>query len=272
MEHTSSQYHQYHLRPIHPHTCGAYVAIDSYVFCPGRFIPTPVGHTPAAITFSRFAGRFIPTPVGHTTCICLISPVSCGSSPHLWGIRCFFFSCCIVVAVHPHTCGAYGHLCRMPCGHFRFIPTPVGHTTCEFFGISRETVHPHTCGAYPIVNCLPIGTAAVHPHTCGAYCAKASTSAFASGSSPHLWGILKHTLWIVLWTTVHPHTCGAYNAMRFQAFKPFGSSPHLWGILNRAILRIDIYAVHPHTCGAYVSKTSKMPAGHRFIPTPVGHT
>ena len=173
---------------------------------PNRFIPTPVGNTGEGIVNSRFmtvhphtrgehgktspgrvradgssphpwgtrrhnprgwpCGRFIPTPVGNTTVpaprvqACAVHPHTrgehvgsrpttgryTGSSPHPWGT---------------HRLGAVDALVQ------RFIPTPVGNTTCRLQGRASGSVHPHTRGEHYKTGVLKTGLGGSSPHPWG---------------------------------------------------------------------------------------------------------
>ena len=152
-----------------------------------------------------------------------------GSSPRLWG-------------THDH--GFVGIFIQ------RFIPTPVGNTSCLTSGHSISAVHPHACGE----------------HSC---CI--SSRCAINGSSPRLWGTLysigckkldprfiptpvgntRIRLRIFPAPPVHPHACGEHR--RLPVFWRFfhGSSPRLWGTHHRPSGLLNLV---------------------RFIPTPVGNT
>ena len=173
-----------------------------------RFIPTPVGNTePGRLLHA--GNRFIPTPVGNTL------QRTAGQS---------------VRPVHPHACGEHkffavgfdspigssprlwGTLLDIPdlIYYHRFIPTPVGNTSCSPPEHRARTVHPHACGEH-------LGTM------------KPCSSAI--GSSPRLWGTLGtlplpyltprfiptpvgNTVRVgtaVTGTSVHPHACGEHH-------------------------------------------------------------
>ena len=173
--------------------------------------------------------------------------------------------------VHPHIRGGTPPVVTVRVYLPRFIPTHVGNTCANMYGIRAEGVHPHTRGEHDIVKIR---------------------AAIGSGSSPHTWGTLlsverqeEHRRFIpthvgntdslprlrpgrgrfipthvenTRWPraredvpTVHPHTRGEH-VDAFRTWRPnFGSSPHTWGTLP------------------------ELP-GHgdwdRFIPTHVGNT
>ncbi len=177
--------------------------------CPSvhhRFIPTPVGNTPAdggcpaprAVhphARGEHSSRGKPTPYGS------------GSSPRPWG-----------TLSHP----------RHAAGDPRFIPTPVGNTPWPPAALPRPAVHPHARGehvyAQPINRYFagssprpwgtqrqpfghlelvrfiptPVGNTldadhrqvqgTVHPHARGEHCRSVTGPSISSGSSPRPWG------------------------------------------------------------------------------------
>ena len=254
-----------------------------------RFIPTPVGNTPAARGSLRSAAvhphargehcsasgpsswsagssprpwgtlrvrqrrphpeRFIPTPVGNTDCT-----VNAG----------------VAAAVHPHARGEHTQARPAPSavdgssprpwgtrslladdlGIPRFIPTPVGNTTQTASLVYRHTVHPHARGEHE---------------------AKGYTVRCMDGSSPRPWGTPTRTnqgsdRWRFIPTpvgntfsvhaaisvaTVHPHARGEHRDVERPAAGRHGSSPRPWGTLQRCLAEFREL---------------------RFIPTPVGNT
>ena len=187
--------------------------------------------------------------MGHTRLLSPISPTTT-VHPHIRGAyKCFCFRP-RRPPVHPHIRGAYYenepderesdgssphtwgiHTARRPCcGHFRFIPTYVGHTLICSKSRKTPPVHPHIRGAYGFI--LIILFAII-------------------GSSPHTWGIpapppgiyatprfiptyVGHTVVVngsSMISTVHPHIRGAYLVQRISIANNVGSSPHTWGIL-----------------------------------------
>ena len=173
----------------------------------------------------------------------------------------------------------------------RFIPTYVGHTSCEDIVEAVKPVHPHIRGAYrfnPVLSLnrrgssphtwgirigqnardlsnrfiptyvghtsmipRPFPTLAVHPHIRGAYVRRAGSGAVQRGSSPHTWGIPPQHICYCDTCAVHPHIRGAYIQGFLGDAQNGGSSPHTWGILACAALAVQ---------------------NGRFIPTYVGHT
>ncbi len=152
------------------------------------------------------------------------------------------------IPVHPHVCGAVatGTSCgsqssgssprvwgglRHPHnkrGFDRFIPTCVGRFSKSQEGISLYKVHPHVCGAVIKVTIA---------------------EAKETGSSPRVWGGLRHPhnkrgfdrfiptcvgrfadqageAWA---RKVHPHVCGAVVLIMQSAIAEGGSSPRVWG-------------------------------------------
>ena len=150
---------------VYPHTCGEHAppitaSVVTFGLSPHlwgtllrlggtlrfvRFIPTPVGNTagrpgprPSCSVYPHTCGEHITTARLTGTC--------CGLSPHLWGTH-----------RSPERAG----------GQQRFIPTPVGNTTCAALGRRWRAVYPHTCGEH-------------RP--------KAGRIVQGRGLSPHLWG------------------------------------------------------------------------------------
>ena len=91
----------------------------------------------------------------------------------------------------------------------RSIPTYVGFTVLASWYCCRYSVHPHIRGVYP--------------H-------EASEMDFASGPSPHTWGLRllpAHDLHVFL---VHPHIRGVYPMTTRAVGCRGGPSPHTWGL------------------------------------------
>ena len=150
---------------VHPHTRGAYTgssrnvnskigsspptwgihrghtrAVDNV-----RFIPTYVGHTPAAPSTSRgcpvhphIRGAYVMRHVHPGT--------KAGSSPHTWGIPCKIISSLYKIW---------------------FIPTYVGHTDARASCCGAGAVHPHIRGAYVTRLGLLNPLCGSSPHTWG---------------------------------------------------------------------------------------------------------
>ena len=156
---------------VHPHACGEYGPHCSAEIMQGGSSPRVWG-IQALCTPAGCRTRFIPTRVGNTH-----------NSGKTWA------GC----AVHPHACGEYltrrgisgtkdgssprvwGILARPSCGNLpaRFIPTRVGNTLPSLSSRALWPVHPHACGEYQL----------------GPLFASSQT-----GSSPRVWGILRHFL------------------------------------------------------------------------------
>ena len=171
-----------------------------------QFIPTPVGNT-GTIECAVLESSVHPHACGeHPTTFCNHAPIN-GSSPRLWGTHCHQQPECQDLrfiptpvgntrmerrrrtnrTVHPHACGEhtpphYSDLVSIGSSPRlwgtlllnngdgqveRFIPTPVGNTTCRPSVLLYRAVHPHACGEHRTVFC---------------------TSYRISGSSPRLWG------------------------------------------------------------------------------------
>ncbi len=151
--------------PVHPHACGEHSqGIQKLNLYPGSS-PRLWG-TRLAASATRLCQRFIPTPVGNTFLCPLflpenpVHPHACGehrtrrmiallvagSSPRLWGTRINLYN---------------------PSEIPRFIPTPVGNTTCTPGPNLAVPVHPHACGEHNRLICASVPTI---------------------GSSPRLWG------------------------------------------------------------------------------------
>ncbi len=131
-----------------------------------------------------------------------------------------------------------------------FIPTPVGNTGDHGTPEVRVAVHPHACGEHKAG-----GEGNFNHH----------------GSSPRLWGTLRHLhpdqrqrrfIPTPVGNTlpparascslpVHPHACGEHGSNGNNSGVACGSSPRLWGT-RRGDSLIELQG--------------------RFIPTPVGNT
>ena len=277
------------LFPVHPHTSGeysgpiksAYVIFGSSPHKWGipnlvsshlgfiRFIPTQVGNT---ADDWNFCGVFSVHP--HTSGEYFMArpcfSAASGSSPHKWGILFREVSKRMLL---------------------RFIPTQVGNTSAVTGRHTRFSVHPHTSGEYsrssgllsiiggssphkwgirlvapkPLRNLRFIPTQVgnthqspapnryppVHPHTSGEYLTASTISSFASGSSPHKWGIRRRVR--------VPLTC-------------FRFIPTQVGNTRSPLPSVATSLVHPHTSGEYSSRISLLLNLPWFIPTQVGNT
>ena len=254
--------------PVHPHACGEHGHINYWLRLECGSSPrlwgTRRGKGPVV-----FGERFIPTPVGNTSYTSLLSISAGGSSPRLWGT---------------HSCNLIGF------DPFRFIPTPVGNTFPLPRPRSCRPVHPHACGEHPPHHSrpkycrgssprlwgtprhaadrpvsarfipTPVGNTfselylskrgPVHPHACGEHARVRILHAGPVGSSPRLWGTLRH------------HS--RHN-------KPSGSSPRLWGTLASIRRKPRPLRFIPTPVGNTVTICRGAEAS-RFIPTPVGNT
>ena len=174
-------------RPVHPHARGEHGTAtpptvsavgssprpwgthgsDSELPSSGRFIPTPVGNTPAARGSRRSAAVHPHARGEHATVSG--SPVgNAGSSPRPWGtpkgktvheLLTRFIPTPVgntaqhgglvgAVTVHPHARGEHGDAVEAPVQVVRFIPTPVGNTLVELSGSQPQPVHPHARGEH----------------------------------------------------------------------------------------------------------------------------
>ncbi len=93
------------------------------------------------------------------------------------------------------------------------------------------------------------------------------------GSSPRVWGTLRHSLPddmgrrfiptcvgnmppVALQrnaTAVHPHVCGEHQVGSEPSSGQYGSSPRVWGTCSSTRASITSIAVHPHVCGEHLS-------------------
>ncbi len=171
-----------------------------------RFIPTPVGNT------QREPGRTVRCPVhpharGEHERRCCAGRLLRGSSPRPWGTR--------------------TRLCRAEFER-RFIPTPVGNTTCR---VRRGM------------------TKSVHPHARGEHFVDAGLDVRPDGSSPRPWGTppkdppngrsqrfiptpVGNTSFISAMkdlAPVHPHARGEHTGLITREWSRYGSSPRPWG-------------------------------------------
>ena len=255
-----------------------------------RFIPTPVGNTPRGRTGTRRASVHTHARGEHSVRSSL-SASAAGSSPRPWGTP--------VVAVH----GA---------PHPRFIPTPVGNTTCNSSSDGISPVHPHARGEHDDLGAqiaardgssprpwgTPPGTVdagdprTVHPPARGEHAARMAVLSMMSGSSPRPWGTLVRRPRSRPCTAVHPHARGEHWRCRSSTCAAFGSSPRPWGTRRRGCRRrgptrfiptpvgntpqqsrpAGLAPVHPHARGEHRAPHFRALVGERFIPTPVGNT
>ena len=110
--------------------------------------------------------RFIPTPVGNTRLSCVLM-VLFSVHPHARGEHALMHvKACLAVGSSPRPWGTHARLAIDKAGH-RFIPTPVGNTSCARPESCSTTVHPHARGEHIQ---QPVGKAGQH------------------GSSPRPWG------------------------------------------------------------------------------------
>ena len=174
----------------------------------------------------------------------------------------------------------------------RFIPTYVGHTSCEDIVEAVKPVHPHIRGAYrfnPVLSLnrrgssphtwgirigqnardlsnrfiptyvghtsmipRPFPTLAVHPHIRGAYVRRAGSGAVQRGSSPHTWGIPPQHICYCDTCAVHPHIRGAYGVGYPVRRGNVAVHPHIRGAYGSQGRLLCRDAVHPHIRGAYI--------------------
>ena len=213
-----------------------------------RFIPTPVGNIIDAVReYARFSVH--PHACGEHQHDRHPISLQVGSSPRLWGTL-------------YHTSVAMLHL--------RFIPTPVGNIAVVLNCESGKTVHPHACGEHdffnqigqrchgssprlwgtwffpstahsgerfiptPVGNILPFSvkdsSSPVHPHACGEHPVISLNNRSSCGSSPRLWGTLRH-----------PSVLG--HRPRFI--------PTPVGNISPSARYFSVIAVHPHACGEH---------------------
>ena len=195
---------------------------------PARFIPTPVGNT-VFTAFSLFFDTVHPHARGEHALMHVKACLAVGSSPRPWG--------------------THARLAIDKAGH-RFIPTPVGNTSCA---------RPESCST------------TVHPHARGEHIQSGNVASMGAGSSPRPWGTLQghrpHACKVRFIPTpvgntsavginaygpaVHPHARGEHTRDAANRAMPCGSSPRPWGTREP---------------GANVVPSA------RFIPTPVGNT
>ena len=294
---------------VHPHACGEHLLATTVSSQTSGSSPRLWGTLPH-LPQSAGESRFIPTPVGNTpapaptTTTSPVHPHACGehasppqghcpgrgSSPRLWGTQrgddcgdcssrfiptpvgntCPRTTIDMLMPVHPHACGEHGVPAAVACAGQgssprlwgtrvpelrtrrgrRFIPTPVGNTPSYSNGSRSRPVHPHACGEH-------LGAA--------------GTTNPDNGSSPRLWGTrdppgprrpFPRFIPTPVGNTdavlrpgpvvqVHPHACGEHEISRCTDGWGDGSSPRLWG-----------------TPGADLGGLRMS----RFIPTPVGNT
>ncbi len=237
-----------------------------------------------------FDVRFIPTPVGSTnratrsTGLCTVHPHARGEHHFVTGMRDRH------LGSSPRPWGALLQL-EWHGAIARFIPTPVGSTSCA--AVSRLVV-------------------SVHPHARGEHLRARWRCCRAAGSSPRPWGARLHALaervarrfiptpvgstWVSgrsrNWYSVHPHARGEHSSPLRACSCAIGSSPRPWGARYPPACMCRYRAVHPHARGEHEGARRSQPpapgssprpwgaptpfardrAALRFIPTPVGST
>ena len=150
---------------VYPHTCGEqvfklYCQRSSFGLSPHLW-----GTANLFLDLKSFE-RFIPTPVGNRRRErnkerrSTVYPHTCGEQ--------VFLECCIfqINGLSPHLWGT-GPVSTPYKLIARFIPTPVGNSSCGEEILENMPVYPHTCGEQNAMPCnRPVST----------------------GLSPHLWG------------------------------------------------------------------------------------
>ena len=214
------------LSPVHPHGCGERPTNAPSQNKTHGSSPRLWG-TPSSRRTIFVIQRFIPTAVGNALA---------------------YSASCPVWTVHPHGCGERSRAWHIgtrytgssprlwgtrlfhtsACSTSRFIPTAVGNATRSLLRPAAAAVHPHGCGERPSGGGQPVAQA---------------------GSSPRLWGTLKHirtptsenrfiptavgnaenTKHSPQDHPVHPHGCGERNNGENGTKQTAGSSPRLWG-------------------------------------------
>ncbi len=254
-----------------------------------RFIPAPVGNTPAKATCST-RPPVHPRACGEHDLARVTAQRTSGSSPRLRGTR-----------------RAAGH---RAAGQ-RFIPAPAGNTGPDGRKPPGTTVHPRACGEHlaeslgemrtggssprlrgtreaprelgvlqrfipapagnTSLSCQARSASAVHPRACGEHRHRVDAPPISCGSSPRLRGT------------------------RFQIGAHLGLArfiPAPAGNTRRSCRQTAAAPVHPRACGehvphrravsAHVGSSPRLrgtrpvrgtpPAGRRFIPAPAGNT
>ncbi len=143
----------------------------------------------------------------------IVTGLSCGSSPRMWGT---------------HGINLGKHLIA------RFIPTHVGNARpkrcCEY----REPVHPHACGERTASPNVPHHTTGSSPRMWGTQDHHQYVRAQDRFIPTHVGNaVINHAA--TPNTSVHPHACGERFYRLANAFKCGGSSPRMWGTHVRRI-------------------------------------
>ncbi len=175
------------------------------------------------------------------------------------------------------------------CTDIRIIPTRVGTSCKNLVNLTERQDHPHACGdkflepyqGHPVKGSSPrvwgqgnkifyafitdgiiptrVGTRTSprkialcsrdHPHACGDKVCPTALKLHSRGSSPRVWGQVRHDLRIycrnrIIPTRVgtravdlscyrysqdHPHACGDKRHILTRRLTPQGSSPRVWG-------------------------------------------
>ncbi len=313
--------------PVHPHACGERICTAASLGPSFGSSPRVWGKDRAAGA-PRPDERFIPTRVGKgvpSPCPHAASSVH----PHACGERLRGFAVRPVHrGSSPRVWGKGGEL-ELALRHGRFIPTRVGKGHNPPLEPTQGSVHPHACGerkGYGRLGFLRAGSSPrvwgkaggqagsdagirfiptrvgkgpryersqpswpVHPHACGERSDVNLTVIAQSGSSPRVWGKVRHRakprrhrrfiptrvgkgctpLDPEPLTPVHPHACGERRASAMKWASSCGSSPRVWGKERRRSCRTSlprfiptrvgkgrgsrapssVCPVHPHACG-----------------------
>ncbi len=180
-----------------------------------RFIPTPVGNTPAAPTPAPCAAVH-PHARGEHAHASTRACGAIGSSPRPWGT--------------PQADRDHG-------GLGRFIPTPVGNTAQPKRRCGRRTVHPHARGEH--LSAMPSSSA-----TCGSsprpwgtphhFCKLDGSFRFIPTPVGNTSGPARR----VCPAAVHPHARGEHTKVSMSAMTAAGSSPRPWGTPGGLMSRV----------------------------------
>ena len=153
----------------------------------------------------------------------------------------------------------------------RFIPTCVGNSINDIYGLRRRTVHPHVCGELSFVSERKHSSRGSSPRVWGTHL-KAKQGRFLMRFIPTCVGNSYDQSGQGHDGTVHPHVCGEFFNYCDFILRCHGSSPRVWGtpysagyspnpmrfiptcVGNSPIRAIFVVSipVHPHVCGELI--------------------
>ncbi len=214
----------------------------------GRFIPTGVGNTGYDAEWHCIPAVH-PHGCGEHQIAELVSEISDGSSPRVWGTR---------------ACGQENSLSR------RFIPTGVGNTQGWPALKPRPPVHPHGCGEHDYYFRLRSQFGGSSPRVWGTQRPNGRPYRMRRFIPTGVGNTVRFGGWRGV-KTVHPHGCGEHSAKKDLKFFISGSSPRVWGTQKLSVADVpgsrfiptgvgntlvsmptsSAAPVHPHGCGEH---------------------